>query len=709
MGARETLRSIETIGTLIVSGGIFIRWLCVCVAAWLLLAAPAHADATADSVAAIHAAGDSVLVLPEVRVDRDRAGSDLRSRPPTTFVSQLATSRPGHAAQSVGETLAEAAGVRVLQYGGLGAFSTVSMRGTPASQTALLMDGEPLQSAARSTVSLSDVPAEAVERIEVFRGAAPLAFGMPSPAGAVNLVTLPDLQGIDARVARGSYDTWEGRVRGGGARGPVAVALNAGYQGSRGDYRFFDDNGTPFNSADDSITTRINNRYDASHALGSLTWSMLQGVRLRVRETWFRAAQGVPGLGVVQAATARHTLERSTSRLELERDAARAWPALRLDGSLRRERARFRDLQGELGLGRWSTDDRFAGERGGAELAWPAVPLGRTFSATPWEASIRGSGDVRSDRAQPTNAAGAYADPPRSVRAAHGAALALELRAPGGRGTLYAARRWDRVTDRLHGLTTFGTPRAIDVTRETASPQLGARVALRYGLEARGNWTDAVRLPDFSELFGDAGNVYGNLQLVPERTRSWDAGLALRRTFGAAAARAEWAHFRTRADDLILFLPAGPGVKAMNVDRARIAGDELEVEAGPLAALTLWLSWTRQSATDASLTGPWSGKRLPALPGTQLDARVSFTRGAFGGYAGVFHLGPNDLDRYNRMHVPARTLSSAGITWSPAPALHVTLEGRNLGDVRATDVAGFPLPGRMLSVAVDTQRPRSHP
>src|SRR5205823_2898796 len=78
---------------------------------------------------------------------------------------------------------------------------------------------------------------------------------------------------IDARVARGSFGTWEGRARGGVTRGALAASANVGYQGSRGDFRFFDDNGTPFNTADDSTTTRINNRFDAAHAPGALTWS----------------------------------------------------------------------------------------------------------------------------------------------------------------------------------------------------------------------------------------------------------------------------------------------------------------------------------------------------------------------------------------------------------------------------------------------------
>ena len=114
------------------------------------------------------------------------------------------------------------------------------------------------------------------------------------------------------------------------------------------------------------------------------------------------------------------------------------------------------------------------------------------------------------------------------------------------------------------------------------------------------------------------------------------------------------------------------------------------------------MAYTRQSAIDVSSSGPWRGKRIPALPATQLQARVACERHALGGYADLFYLGPNDLDRYNRMRVPARTLVGAGATWAPGAGVQLTAEARNLGDVRATDVAGFPLPGRSYSVSFES-------
>ena len=104
---------------------------------------PAHALAPAAPAAprAAHAASprtrsaprprlaDSVIVLPEVRVERERALSDARRLLPTAFVTDLQSNRSGRAMESLTELLSEGAGVHVEQYGGLGSFSTVSLRG----------------------------------------------------------------------------------------------------------------------------------------------------------------------------------------------------------------------------------------------------------------------------------------------------------------------------------------------------------------------------------------------------------------------------------------------------------------------------------------------------------------------------------------------------------------------------------------------------
>lgn len=643
---------------------------------------------------------DSVIVLPEVRVERERALSDARRLLPTAFVTDLASNRSGRATESLTELLSEGAGVHVEQYGGLGSFSTVSLRGAAPGQVTIYLDGVPLTSAAHGVVSLGDLPAGAIERVEIFRGLGPLGLGVATPGGAVNLVTVSSPSVRELHLSRGSFSTWEGRGTAGLERGAVGLLLHAGYQGSIGDYRYLDDNGTWLNPVDDSVKTRLNNHFDAWNALASVHWKLRPGWRLLAREDFFQKTQGLPGLGAVPALATRLSFLRALSLVELTRDGAGLAPRVTARLSADREHSRFRDTRfpdrGELGLGRHDSDDRSAADALALALAWarPAEWL-----------ALECAGSLRSEREDAHDAADGLPDPPQSRRLARGVMTSLQLRAPKDRAVLHAAQRWDWIEDHLHAAGTAGTASGTDVARVLASPQLGARVALAWGLEARANWTRASRAPEFIELFGDRGSVTGNPALLPETAENWDAGAAWRGRALAAPGSLEWAHFHSDARDLVVFVKnSASTVKARNFSRAAIRGDELSGRLELPWSLILTAAWTWQSAiNEGPLPAFWAGKRLPGRPSQQGFARLDWRAGGplrLRTGADLQVIGDNFLDPYNRERLPARRLVGASLSVAPfTEALRIVLEGKNLGDDRAADVAGFPLPGRSVFLA----------
>src|SRR5262249_54713611 len=157
-------------------------------------------------------------------------------------------------------------------------------------QVAVFLDGLPLTSAGHTVVSLGDLPASAIQSIEVYRGLSPLGLGMAAPGGAINLVTASAPRRAALRLARGALGTWEARGGAGGAHGTLSGALLAGYQASRGDFRYRDDNGTPFNPDDDSLSTRRNDRFESTTLLANLAWRPGGGWRVAGREDLFRKA-----------------------------------------------------------------------------------------------------------------------------------------------------------------------------------------------------------------------------------------------------------------------------------------------------------------------------------------------------------------------------------------------------------------------------------
>ncbi|MBI1798979.1 MAG: TonB-dependent receptor [Candidatus Eisenbacteria bacterium] len=668
--------------------------------------APAPADsanaraAVVDSTRANAAASIPVVVtLPEVRVERERVLSEARRRLPTAFVTDLSAGTSNRALETVSDVLAQAAGVHVDQYGGLGAYSTVSLRGAPPGQVSVYLDGAPLTSAAHGVVNLADLPAGAIERVEIYRGLSPLALGPATPGGAINLVTASVARIREARVIAGSYGTWEGRASAGGARGNLSGFLHGGIQTTRGDFDHLSDNGTPFNLNDDFVAPRQNNRFDAATALGTLRWRARHDLSAMLREDFFRKAQGLPGMGSVPALNSRLSFLRSITQMEIARDAGRATPETKLSVSLERQRSQFRDNGGpyglgELRLGPHDSDDRFGSEHLTLEALTPQLPLG---------ASLSGSASAGLDRADLVDPGDGYPDPPQSRRVLTGASLTADWRPMGEWLTLHAAKRWDRIEDHLRSTGVAGLAVTSDATRELDSPQLGVRVIAPYGTEVRANWSRAVRPPDFLELFGNQGSVTGNPKLKPETGENRDFGASWSHTLGVHAdATIEWAHFESDASDLILYWTNSPNTThADNVTSARIRGEELSVRLRPWAPLALAGAFTWQSAIDEGPFKAWHGKRLPQRPGRQAWTRADLTRGGARLSAEIQYIGDNYLDRYNRYRVTSRTLAGASLSAPFLAGTRGVVEAKNLGDNRISDVGGFPLPGRSVFVSME--------
>ena len=668
-------------------------------------------DATAlpDSVASVeesdtslHAASRTrvlpppAVILPAVHVEA--ALERARRRAPTAFVTTLSARHETRAVSALHEALVEAAGVRVTQYGGMGAFSTMSLRGAPPGHVTVLLDGVPLTSAASGVVDLADVPSSAIESIELYRGAAPVAFASPTPGGLVNLVTRAEGDVLSVRLARGSWGTGEVAGTLGTRWRAWSLLTHGGWQGSDGDFRYHDDNGTPLDPSDDTIERRANARFDAATALARVSFSPNGPVQASLHGEWFRRGQGVPGAGSVPARNARYAADRATLAGELRagpRDGSSSW-TLRANTAARR--ASLRDTLGELGYGRVDTDERFRDRAVSLEWRAPA----------PWAGLAPAFGAaLRAERVDPAAPTLGLIDPPTSRRDTRSAWLSIDQRVAGERLLLHAARRWDEQQEQVSDTRSTGVVRTRSAARTLNAPQLGARLALTEALAFRANWTRSGRAPDLDELFGIDGSVTGNPDLRPESSESWDAGFSW--TARAAGVRwtAEWSTHATHANDLILFERSSPrGARPVNVSAARLRGEEASLRAAwrafELSASTAWLS-----AIDRSTIAFYRGRRLPQRAGRQAFARLAWAAGRWSAASEVEYLGDTYLDRANFRRAPSRTLVALSLGARLGPT-RLLLEGRNLGDRLAEDVAGFPLPGRTLRAGL-TWDPTARP
>ena len=631
---------------------------------------------------------DPVVILPLVQVDAALARA--RRRAPTAFVTTLRADDGTRANASLADALVEAAGVRVTQYGGMGAFSAMSLRGAPPGHVTVLLDGVPLTSAARGVVDLAGLPATSVETIEVYRGASPASLASPTPGGAVNLLTRasPGLRVL--RVSSASFGTGEAQASVGAQNGAWSLLAHGGWQGSDGDFVYEDDNGTPLEPNDDALSTRANARFDAATALLRGGYAPGDQLQVSARVEYFRRGQGVPGTGSTPALEAHYDSDRWLAAGELRASAGPSRPTAELRAHVTRQRDQLRDEKGELGLGTLDTDERFADAGTQLELVSPPRWKG---------VSLRAGGALRAEAAEPAAPTAGLPDPPRSTRDTRSAWLGAQLGSAESRLLATAGRRWDKQDEKLRDTRSTGAVRAQDTERTLDAPQLGARARVAYGLELRGNWSRGSRAPEFDELFGIDGSVTGNPTLVPEHAENWDAGFTWTRDWSSARVTLEWSHHESDAKNLILYERSSPrGARPVNVGSAWIEGEETSLrmawQGAELTASTSWLS-----ATDRSGISFYHGKRLPQRCERQSFAKLTWQRAGWLVSGDVEYLGDMYQDRANTKYEPERTLTGASLGRRLGRAT-LLAEGRNLGDVLAEDVAGFPLPGRMFFLSM---------
>ena len=321
-----------------------------------------------------------------VRARRNPEGKHIAS-----FVETIALGNRRAPGADLAQTLDRATGVNIRRYGGLGAFSTLSIRGSTAEQVQVFLDGVPLNQAVGGGVDLGGLPIGGVESVDIYRGAVPARFGGNSLGGVVHIRTQPLGGKVRTRLhtATGSYDT---RQLGASLSGPYKGWEYLGllnYRASRNDFRFWDDNGTEYNAQDDGWARRLNSDFRGLRGLAKIGRS-LGASRLQIHNTFDLSYKGIPGIGNNQSLHTRYDTWRHIAEVALFGPLGHSRAGYRLKAHHSREKDEYRDRRGEVGIGRQHDRNitQSLGLRGEVNALLPDQSLLTTFVAARHETFV---------------------------------------------------------------------------------------------------------------------------------------------------------------------------------------------------------------------------------------------------------------------------------------------------------------------------------
>ncbi|WP_062536542.1 TonB-dependent receptor domain-containing protein, partial [Mizugakiibacter sediminis] len=497
------------------------------------------AFALAAACAAAHA--QTVADQPEIVVTASRVATTVDATlADVSVITRADIDASG--APDLYELLRMQAGVDIARSGGPGQQTAVFLRGGNSNHVLVLIDGVRAASANTGAIDWSQLPLDAVERIEIVRGPRASYWGSDAIGGVIQIFTRK-LDGPRAAVRYGSYQDAAGSAGIGRWDERGGFSVQAGLRHVTG-FSAQNPQGFSFDPDDDGYR----NKNLAAQGAWRLGTQLLSAALLR--------------------SDGENDFDQGRSRV-IEQSAG-----ISLDGTLAEgwtHRLSFGSERDAL-----RTPDFFSLAKSHREsLTWQ-----NTFALTARQRLIAGLEYVREHGEERDT----FADAVQFADSRHNAAAFAGWQGGAGRFDWELAARRDQNSE-FGGAT-------------TGSAALGLR--LSDWARLTGSWGKAFRGPSLSEQFspGFGGLFAGNPQLRPERSHSGELALELTPT---PALRAKLAAYRTDVRDLIDF--TGADFRAENTDRARIDGTELELDwRGGAWGVSAGAAW--QHARDAETGTP---------------------------------------------------------------------------------------------------------
>lgn len=669
------------------------------IAAILLLCLGILPAATSRAAAKDAVTLDTVVVTGKDAADKTYQTGDVNLETTPSFYTVIKRNAFEGKMESISDVLNKEAGIQVRQSGGMGSFSTVSLRGSNSNQVLVYLDGVLLNDSSGGGVDLSDISLSDVSSIEIYRGITPAQFPDASIGGVINIKTERSTPGLKGHVllGYGSFNTkkFSGFIN--DKLGRWNYLLSGDYMDSANDFRFKNDNGTPDNPNDDSWQHRNNAQFDQTNVLARVGYDLTDTARIELTNHWFSKNLGIPTWNNYPNSTSYDTRQNiSTLKLTMNNlTRLHLNTFMQLNCLIKNEE--YNDSQkplGAIGLGR--QDTRYRTRRYDAVFYAESSTNYQTVNATL---------KVGTETYQPTDllASRTYA---KSRRNSLDAVVQDTLFLLNDRLSITPGARYQMLRDNFSPDSSGGisSGQKSHYNRNDLSPQIGAKYRLLQGLILKTNLARYVRYPSFYELFGDRGVFVGNSDLKPEKGVNFDAGVEFNRqldhpwldqiSFNAA-------YYETHINDLITRVYDSRGIgKSENISRARIRGIETGFSADMFNFLRITGNGTWQKTKNENSANPnVYGKELPGKFRLSLMGRIEVRFDHIRVYTEYLHADGMYYDTYNLLDASTKNQVNCGASWLWRQ-FRITVEARNIGNDRFQDFNGYPMPGRSYFATV---------
>lgn len=619
-----------------------------------------------------------VVRTSRIREAREDPSSFATVLDPGQFASQFRTTE---------DLLSRTPGVNIKRLGGLGQFSTVSIRGSSAEQVLVLLDGVRLNTGEGGSVDFSTVPLDAIERIEVIRGGGTTIYGSDAIGGVVNIITKKPAEEpeVSASFSYGSQDTIKASTTGRGKVRRLSYLLSGTHFQSDGDFEYETPEirveGEPVVPMEER--TRTNNDFRSENVLAKADLSLTHTSRLVLNNDFFYTERGQPGTVFDPREKARQEIIRNLTQLRFQKQRFLI-PDLQvfLGGFSRFNRIDFEDPEPAQGIAPIDTTSKEVafGAQAGSEAYWEKWGTEHVVDLL---------AEFRRDELRDEVGEGleGFGERGRSSFELH---LQDEVVLLENRLSLIPAAGFEESTD-------FGGH---------GTGKIGVVGKPKDWLTLKTNFQNSFRKPNFTELyFPNQGYIRGNPDLLAEKALNLDAGLgfSFRRFFFQTA------YFRNWIDESILWLPVSFfTIAPVNTGPVDAWGVEMDTEYRPWKPLFLSANYTFLDAVSEE-----TGKQLEGRPRHTVNFKASLQdeRGEI--YTEVQYLSaiPVRSTSTGTIFVNQRAVLDVGATANLAELpwlrragwlekLTLSVEVKNVNDASVYDALNFPLPGRMFFVTL---------